>query len=325
MFKVVVTDYEYDDVAQERRIITGFGAEFADRHLKTEDEIVEAVKDADAVIVQYARITPRVIAAMTRCKMVIKYGIGVDNIDQAAATAKGIYVCNVPDYGIDEVSNHAIAMMLALAKKLPVLSRVMKDGDWHYRDTVPLFRIAGSTLGLVGLGRIPALVARKMAGFDVRIVAYDPFVKPEVARQLGVERVSFDKLIAESDLVSIHCPLTPDTRHLFNTGVFARMKPSAILVNTARGPIVEEAALIEALRLGKIAGAGLDVFEAEPLAADCPLRRMENAIVTPHCAWYSKQAIETLQRKVAEEVVNVLKGNKPFNCVNRAALEAQSV
>ncbi len=318
--KVVITDYEYPNIDQERAIITGSGAELAAFQVKDEEGLIEIVRDADAVVVQYANITPKVIKAMEHCKMIIKYGIGVNNIDSMAATEKGIYICNVPDYGIDEVSNHAIAMMLALAKKLPIVTKSLRGGEWGYLSTIPLFRLQDSTLGLVGLGRIPSLVAKKMSGFGMNILAYDPYAKEDYARSQGVTLVDFDTLIERSDFVSVHCPQTEETTHLFNKEVFTRMKKTAFLINTARGPIVDQTALIEALKSGEIAGAGLDVFEQEPIEKDSELLKMDNVIATPHCAWYSEQAITTLQRKIAEEVINVLKGNKPFNCTNKVAL-----
>lgn len=315
--KVVITDFEYPNVDQETKIITESGAQLQACHLKTEEEIIAAVRDADAVIVQYAVITRKIIDHMQNCKMIIKYGIGVNNIDSAAATEKGIYVCNVPDYGVDEVSNHAIALLLALAKKLPVITKALRGGDWGYTSTVPLFRLAGSTLGLVGLGRIPSLVAKKMSGFGMRILAFDPYMTPEAARERGAELVDFETLCRESDFISIHCPLTDSTTHLFDEKAFALTKKTAFLINTARGPVIDEQALIQALKSGKIAGAGLDVFESEPISQESELLRMDNVIATPHCAWYSEEAISTLQRKVAEEVVNVLGGNPPFNRTNK--------
>ncbi len=315
--KVVITDFEYPNVDQETKIITESGAQLQACHLKTEEEIIAAVRDADAVIVQYAVITRKIIDHMQNCKMIIKYGIGVNNIDSAAATEKGIYVCNVPDYGVDEVSNHAIALLLALAKKLPVITKALRGGDWGYTSTVPLFRLAGSTLGLVGLGRIPSLVAKKMSGFGMRILAFDPYMTPEAARERGAELVDFETLCRESDFISIHCPLTDSTTHLFDEKAFALMKKTAFLINTARGPVIDEQALVQALKSGKIAGAGLDVFESEPISQESELLRMDNVIATPHCAWYSEEAISTLQRKVAEEVVNVLGGNPPFNRTNK--------
>jgi len=320
--KVVITDYEYPDVSQEREIITSFGAELLACQLKNrpEEEVIDVVRDADAVIVQYLNVTANIIEAMEKCKMIIKYGIGVNNIDSEAATKKGIYVCNVPDYGVEEVSDHAIMLLLALARKLPLVDKSFRSGKWGYTSMIPVARLRGSTLGLVGLGRIPSLVAKKMSGFGLNIIAYDPYASKEYAQQLGVSLVDFDTLCRTSDFISIHCPQTKETTHLFNDEVFQKMKDGAYLINTARGGIVDESALIRALKSGKIAGAGLDVFENEPLASDSELFELDNVILTPHCAWYSEEAITALQRKVAEEVVNVLKGNPPFNCTNKEVL-----
>lgn len=319
--KVVITDYEYQDVEKERKILEAAGIVLDECQCRTEQALIDACREADGVIVQYCAITERVIRAMERCRVIIKYGIGVNNIDVDAASAKGIYVCNVPDYGVDEVSNHAIAMMLALSRGLKSLNESLTSGAWGYAPVVPLHRMAGSTLGLVGLGRIPSLVAKKMAGFGLRILAYDPFARPEAARELGVELVEFDTLVAESDYISIHCPLTPRTQGLFGPETFRRMKPTAILVNTARGPVIQQQALEEALRTGGLAGAGLDVYEQEPLPKDSPLLHMSNVICTPHCAWYTEEAVTAVQEKAAQEAANVLTGHAPWHAVNAAAVK----
>lgn len=319
--KVVITDYEYQDVEKERKILEAAGIVLDECQCRTEQALIDACREADGVIVQYCAITERVIRAMERCRVIIKYGIGVNNIDVDAASAKGIYVCNVPDYGVDEVSNHAIAMMLALSRGLKSLNESLTSGAWGYAPVVPLHRMAGSTLGLVGLGRIPSLVAKKMAGFGLRILAYDPFARPEAARELGVELVEFDTLVAESDYISIHCPLTPRTQGLFGPETFRRMKSTAILVNTARGPVIQQQALEEALRTGELAGAGLDVYEQEPLPKDSPLLHMSNVICTPHCAWYTEEAVTAVQEKAAQEAANVLTGHAPWHAVNAAAVK----
>lgn len=319
--KVVITDYWYESLENEKRILSQLeDLEFEDHHCKNEDELCSLVKDADAVIVQFAPITRRVISCMNKCKLIVRYAIGVDNIDLDAATEHGIYVANVPDYSIDEVSNHAIALLMALSKKLMPLAASVKQGKWDYTVTKPLFRMRDQTLGLVGFGRIPAMVAQKMRPFGMKLLAYDPYVPAEVAAQRGVELVSLERLLKESDYVSVHCPLTKDTFHLLGAEQFAMMKPTAMLINTARGPIVHEQALIEALQAGRLAAAGLDVLEHEPVAADSPLLTMDNVIVTPHNAWYSEDAVVTLQCSVAEEVVRVLKGGLPKNLVNKAVL-----
>lgn len=318
--KVVITDCQYPEVDTERRIITGAGHTLETFQVKNEAELVAATRDADAIIVQYAAMTHAVIEQLENCKIIIKYGIGVNNIDCTAATEHGVYVCNVPDYGTDEVSNHAIALLFALCKKLPQLTKQLEAGEWSYAPAVPLYRMDGATLGLVGFGRIPQLVAKKMVGFGLNIIANDPYISEEAAQAFGVTLVDFDTLCTQSDYISVHCPLTEQTTRLFNAEAFKKMKPTAFLINTARGGILDEQALIKALNSREIAGAGLDVFEQEPPNKDNPLLVMQNVVATPHTAWYSEQAIEALQKKVAEEVVNVLAGNRPWNLCNREVI-----
>ena len=319
--KVVITDYQYEHISQEKSIIEGAGHTLVAYQLKNATELIPLLRDADAVITQYAEINDAVISNMESCRIIIKYGIGVNNIDAVAAAKKGIYVCNVPDYGVEEVANHAVTMLLMLAKKMPILTEAFRNGDWGYSSVVPLQRFAGSTIGLMGFGRIPQLVAKKLGGFDVRLIACDPFISKSACEKLGVKPVSFDELIKQSDYISIHCPLIPETEGMFNADVFKRMKVSSCIINTARGPVIDQEALIMALQQGEIRGAALDVFESEPLGMDSPLLHMDQVIATPHCAWYSEESIATLQRKVAEEVVNVLNGNEPWNCTNRGLLK----
>lgn len=317
MWKVVISDYYYESLAQEEKILSGIGAEIFAHHCTTEDEVISAAEDCDALICQFAPITGRVIRALRRCRVIVRYAIGVDNIDVKAAEECGITVCNVPDYSIDEVSNHAIALLLDCAKKLTFVAGQVKRGRTGYGAVKPLFRMEGRVLGLMGFGRIPRMVARKMSGFGLRMIAYDPMMDAAAARELGVTPVGFQQLLEESDYLSVHCPLTDETRHLFDRRAFERMKPSAIFINTARGAIVKEEDLIEALKDGRIAMAGLDVTETEPIPADHPLLQMDNALVTPHVAWYSEEAMLSLQRKAAEEVAGVLTGKPPRHPVNR--------
>lgn len=314
--KVVVTDYQYENIDAEKRIIADAGFTLCEYQCKAGDRLKEIVSDADAVITQYADINADVIAAMRQCKVIVRYGIGVDNIDADTAAKNGIFVCNVPDYGVEDVSLHVITLMLACVKKLPIITGALKSGDWGYSSIVPVRRLAGATIGLVGFGRIPQLVAKKLSGFGVKIIAYDPYAKPDVFLKAGVVQVTFEDLCKDADYVSIHCPQTVETKHLFRESTFRDMKQTAILINTARGGIVSEKDLTNALRRGEIAGAALDVFETEPLPKDSPLLNMPQVIATPHCAWYSEEAIANLQKNSALEVVNVLQGNKPWNCVN---------
>lgn len=317
--KVVITDYYYESIHQEAAVMAEIGAELLDYHCQTEDEVIAVAADCDALICQFAPITRRVIESLTRCRIIVRYAIGVDNIDVAAAEEHGIYVCNVPDYGIDEVSNHAIALLLDCAKKLTYLAGQVKQGNCSYTTVKPLFRMEGKTLGLMGFGRIPRLVAKKMAGFGVHIIAYDPMMNEEQARELGVTPVSFDQLLRESDYLSVHCPLTADTHHLFNEAAFHAMKPTAIFINTARGAVVKEEDLIRALEQGEIAMAGIDVTETEPIPVGHPLLKLDNAVVTPHAAWYSEEAVQSLQLKAAQEAARVLMGQPPLNPVNHPA------
>lgn len=315
--KVVITDYEYPDVDAEKSIIRGAGHEVSDHQAKDEAELMAITRDADAVIVQYHRMTRKVIENLTRCRVIVRYGIGVDNIDLEAASDRGIPVCNVPDYSLDEVSTHAAALILALARKLTAANQAMRDGKFGISSFRPLTQFAGSTLGIVGFGALGRLMARKMGGFSLRLLAYDPFMDREQARALGVEEATFERLCRESDYITVHCPLNKHTKHLFHRAVFQGMKKSACFINTARGGVVKEDDLIAALEAGEIAGAGIDVYEAEPPKPDNRLLSLPNVIRTGHVAWYSEQAIKALQRKVAEEVVNVLAGNKPLHPCNK--------
>jgi D-3-phosphoglycerate dehydrogenase len=245
--------------------------------------------------------------------VVVRYGVGVDGIDLGAATDHGVPVVNVPDYGTDEVANHAVALLLALARKLVRLDRQTRSGGWDVFRVGPVSRLAGQTVGLLGCGRIGSAVARKLGGFDVRLLGCDPYVSTFPP---GVQPVAFERLLDEADYVSIHCPLTPATHRLFGEETLARMRPTAALINTARGGIVDTAALVDALQMGLLAGAGLDVLETEPLDPGHPLLRMEQVIVTPHAAWYSEEGRSDLKRRAAEEAVRVLRGERPRHCVN---------
>ncbi len=241
-------------------------------------------------------------------------------MDLAAATAAGIVVTKVPDYCIDEVSDHAVALLLALARKIPSSNAQVHAGRWEMKAVVPIHRLRGRVLGLVGFGRIPQLVAPKAKAFGLRVIVYDPFVQADVLARERVDQVDFEELLAQSDYVSIHTPLLHETRNLFSTDAFSRMKPGSYLINTARGPIVDEHALAKALDGGQLAGAALDVMPQEPPTAS-PLLGRENVIITPHTSFYSEESLLELQRKASEEVVAVLTGKRPRNPVNPEALK----
>lgn len=315
-WKVVISDYYYKNLDQEKAILASVDAELLSYHCKTEDEVIQAAADCDALICQFAPITRRVIESLRRCKVIVRYAIGVDNIDLKAAEECGIIVCNVPDYSIDEVSNHVIALLLDCCKKLTYMAGQTKLGNTSYTMIEPLSRMEGRTLGLMGFGRIARVVARKMSGFGLNIIAYDPMMDTAAAQQLNVSPVSFQELLAQSDYISIHCPLTQETHHLFDRQIFEQMKPTVIFINTARGAIVKEADMVAFLREHEFAMAGIDVTETEPVPTDHPLLKLNNAVVTPHVAWYSVESVLSLQRKVAEEVAGVLSGQPPRHPVN---------
>jgi D-3-phosphoglycerate dehydrogenase len=274
------------------------------------DDILAVAKDADAVLVTYAKLTREVLSQFTRCKAIGRFGLGVDNIDLPTAKEKGIAVNYVPDYCIREVSDHAMALLLSLIRKVPLSNKLVQSGRWEMPAVVPIRRIEGTVLGLIGFGHIPRLVAPKAQAFGIKVIAHDPFAKPEIFKTAGVESVDLDTLFKTSDYVSVHAPLLPATRGMMNAAAFAKMKKGAYVVNTARGPLIDEPALIAALDSGQIGGAGLDVVTTEPLAKDSPLLGRDNVIISPHTAFYSIEALNELQTKCATDVARVLSGEK---------------
>ncbi len=275
------------------------------------DDILAAARDADAILVTYAKLPGELLRQLTRCKAIGRFGLGVDNIDVKAAAELGITVTYVPDYCMHEVSDHAMALLLALARKIPFSNRLVQAGRWEMPAVVPIHRLAGRVLGLVGFGNIPRALAPKAKAFGLRVVAHDPFASQDAFANAGVEAVRLERLLEISDFVSIHAPLVPATRGLFDQGVIERMKNGAMLINTARGPLVNEAALIAALDSGHLGGAALDVLTIEPPAADSKLLGRDNVILTPHTGFYSVEALEELQTKCASDVARVLSGEPP--------------
>lgn len=310
---VLICGLDHANIAEEEAVFTAAGVRFSHVVARTEEDYLRHCGEADALLVQYGDVSGRVIERLPRLRVLVRYGVGVDGIDLEAATARGIPVVNVPDYGTDEVANHAVGLLLALARKLARLDRQTRAGRWNVFEVGPITRLTGRTVGLLGCGRIGRAVARKLAGFDVRLLACDPYI---TAFPPGVEPVSRERLLAESDYLTLHCPLTAETRHIIDRAALARMKPTAVLINTARGGLVDTVALIEALETRRLAGAGLDVLEQEPIDPRSPLLTMEQVIVTPHAAWYSEEGRSDLKRRVAEEAVRVLRGERPVNCVN---------
>lgn len=315
-FRVVVTDYDYPSLDDERAVLDPIGADLVPNQVRTESDLIAACRGADVLLNQYAQLTPAVIDSLDRCRAIVRYGVGVDTIDVPAATRRGIWVCNVPDYGIDEVSDHAVTMLLAAARKLVPLVNAVQAGQWDVNQVKPIARLRGRALGLIGLGRIGSAVARKARPFGLRLIAHDPNRRPEQFAELDVAPVGLDELLTEADYVSIHCPLSEQTRHLIGERELGLMKPSALLINTARGGIVDGAALARALREGGIAGAALDVVEHEPIPPEDPLLGLPNCLITPHAAWYSEEASRALKTMAAEEVARILIGQPPRCPVN---------
>jgi D-3-phosphoglycerate dehydrogenase / 2-oxoglutarate reductase len=319
---VAVADSVFPNLELARAVVSRAGADLRLAPLATPEAIVATARDADGLLVTYAKITADMIQQMKKCRIISRFGIGVDNVDIEAATRAGIVVTKVPDYCIDEVSDHAMALLLSLIRKIPFASARAHAGRWEMPAVVPIHRIRGTILGLVGFGRIPQLVAPKAQAFGMRVMAYDPYIPPSVMEKAGVAHAEFLELVKASDYISIHSPLLPETHHLFNAEIFRQMKPGALLVNTARGPIVDEAALAQALDAKLLAGAALDVLDQEPPVSS-PLFGRDNVILTPHTSFYSVESLEELQTKAAEEVVRVLSGQAPRNPVNPDALASR--
>ena len=321
MALVAVTDHVFPDLEQERTLLAAAGHELRfGSNAATAQEVREAVADADGILNCYAPVPAEVIRELEHCAVIARYGIGMDTIDLDAATAKGIVVTNVPDYCIDEVSDHALALVLSLVRGVTRLDRHVRAGSWTPNDARPLHRLRGRTLGLVGFGRIARALAAKASGFGYRIATTDPFVADDAVRAAGAEPMTLDELLEGSDVVSIHAPLTPQSRHLIGRAELDRMKSDAILVNTSRGPLVDLEALRAALEDGRLGGAGLDVLETEPPEADDPLLHRDDVIVTPHAAFYSEESLAELQRKAVEQVIEALAGRVPPYAVNAEAL-----
>ena len=317
VFRVCVTDDRYGSYAEEQSVLSEIGAQLVVLDLKSEEEAITALRDADAVLANLFGMSARVIDGMERCRVISRYGVGYDNVDVEAATRKGIWVARVPDYSIEDVSDHALALLFACARKIVYKDRQIRAGAWNLQKDQPAFRLAGKTLGLVGFGAIARCLCRKVSGLGFsQVLVSDPHVPAETIEAAGAVPTTLDTLVAGSDYISIHVPLLPETRNLIGAAEIAKMKPSATLINTSRGVVVEEMALIAALRAGTIGGAGLDVFEREPLPMDNPLRRFNNVVLSDHTGWYSEESIVEVKTKAAKNVAAVLSGQAPMYPVN---------
>ena len=314
--QVVITDCDHGTIAPEEEVLGAAGLDVALAHCTTAAEVAEQARDADAIIVQYAPVDATALAALERCRVVARYGVGVDTIDLDAATARGIWVANVPDYGTEEVADHALALLLALLRGVGRLDRAVHAGRWDFSEVRPLRRLSTLTVGVVGCGRIGSAFARRVRALGLPVIAHESAGVPDALRELGVREASLEALLAAADAVSLHLPLTEATRALIGPATLEGMKPGAYLVNTARGGLVDSAAVLAALDSGRLAGAALDVLEREPPAADDPALAHERLLLTPHAAWYSEESMATLKSEAAREVVRVLEGGRPRSPVN---------
>ena len=317
-FRVVLTDYMYETIQPFYDVYNQYeDIEFVPLQLTEKRDILRETEFADAVMVHFDQIDKDVISNLKNCRIIARSAVGYDNIDLDAASAAKIPVTNVPDYCVEEVSNHTLMMILNSAKKFNQLEANVKKGLWgDFAIAKPIHAVRGQTLGLLGCGRIARCLAVKAQVFGIKVIAYDPYIKPEAVKDFGVTLVSREELLAQSDFISMHLLLNEDSRKSINADFFKKMKNSAIFVNTARGGLVDEDALIEALRTGEIAGAALDVLTEEGIDKDAPLQKFDNVIITPHAAWYSEQAFYTLLTSAAQEVVRALHGEPVKNQVN---------
>jgi D-3-phosphoglycerate dehydrogenase / 2-oxoglutarate reductase len=323
--RIVITDYEFDSIEIEQAVAEAGSAELYRAHCKTEDDVICAASEADGLLVQYAPITERVLAALPHLKVIGRYGVGVDNIDVRAATARGVAVCNVPDYGIDDVSDHAIALAVSLARGIPALDRGIRQGQNCLPAVEPIHRISTQVFGVIGLGLIGTATARKARSLGYTVVGCDALRPPGTTTEDGIPVLSFRELLATSDVVSLHVPLNTHTLHLINSEALENMKPSATIINTCRGAVVDTTALVDALRNGHLRAAGLDVFEEEPLPLDSPLLELNNVALTPHTAWYSQESHEELKRRTTQNVIDVCFGRRPRNILNPGVLPHRKV
>lgn len=320
-YLIVATDPLHTDFSGEREELAAVRANLRIEKCQTEDDVAERCRDADALLVTYAPIGHRALAGLERCQIIVRTGVGYDSVDLMAATARGIMVCNVPEYCVSEVAEHTLALMLAWWRRIGELDAQVREQGWGLPHR-PVHRLEGKTLGLLGLGRIGQAVALRARGFGLRLLVHDPYIGAEAGRAIGAELVDMEKLLSESDIITLHAPLVDATRGVMCRQAFRQMKPSALLVNTSRGGLVVADDLFEAIREGWIAGAALDVVEKEPLPSEHPLRTLPRVILTPHVGWYSEEAEPKLRRRAARLVAQALQGERPASLLNPEVLAA---
>jgi D-3-phosphoglycerate dehydrogenase len=320
--RIVITECDHDSFEAEHAVTDPVGAQLVLTQSRTATQLVAGALGADAILVQYAQITAEVMDALPRLRVIGRYGVGVDNVDIDAASARGIAVCNVPDYGTESVSDHAIGLALAAARGIPRLDRGLRAGSFDLASVRPLFQTRGRVFGVIGMGRIGTATARKAAGLGYQVIGYDTAAEPDATTFHGFASVTLDELLQRSQVISLHTPLTEVTRAMIGPKQFAQMRSDAILVNTSRGGVLDTDALVEALAMGTIAGAAIDVHETEPLSAGHPLTTFDSVVLTPHLAWYTEESYDELKRRTVANVIEVCAGRAPRNIVNPEVLGA---
>jgi D-3-phosphoglycerate dehydrogenase len=314
---VSVTDNRFSSYREEEEVLKTTGATLKIFNCSLEEEFNEDIISSHGLLVNLYPLRAPAIQKLKRCRVISRYGVGYDNVDIKAATAKGIWVTHVPDYCVEDTSDHAIGLLLACIRQIPYTDMRVRRGAWDIHKEVRLYRIKGRILGLIGFGRIARAVSRKLRSFGLsKILVNDPYVEPSVIREAGCIPVSREEILRQSDYISLHIPLNRETRTLIGTAELESMKPGAILINTSRGPVIDQEALSKVLISGRIGGAGLDVFQEEPLPADTPLLKLNNVVLTSHIAYYSEESLKELKRKAAENVAAVFKGERPPFPVN---------
>jgi len=321
-WKVLITDHVWPTTDPERAVLEAAGAEVIVAPDGDEDTLINLAKDADAIMTCFAKVTEKVIRSAEKCVAIGRFGVGTDNIDVATATELGIPVTYVPDYCVDEVSDHVLAMLHTWNRKIALFDQSVKSEGWgHLGLTMRIKRLRGKTIGIVGFGRIGQAVAEKASVFGLKILASDPVTPKEIVESYGGQLVTFEELLKQSDFVSLHAPLTPATEKLIGSREFGLMKDDSFLINAARGPLIDESALYDALSNGKIGGAGLDVMVENEPPKNHPLMQLENILITPHTAFFSQESTLELEERAASEVVRVYKNIMPENLVNKEVLD----
>lgn len=314
--KIVISDCDHVNLLQEEAVFEKNGLSFDLKQCKTEQDLIDQCQEYSVFLNQYAPFTRKVFEHMPNIKHIVRYGVGVNNVDLEAASEFGVQVSNVPDYGMNEVADQAVAMMMALVRKTDIMNDYTKYKDWNYAHAVPIMRIPGKTVGIFGLGRIGKTFAKRMSGFDVNLIGVDPRYKAGDVVD-GVKIVDFDTLLTDSDVLSIHSPFEPSTKHIFNIDTISKMKKTAYLINVSRGGIINEADLLTALEQKLIAGAAIDVVEQEPMPINSEIYKFDNFLITPHIAWYSEESALELKTKTAEEACRFAKGEEIWYAVNK--------